>query len=277
MPLIGDNDDGMAVKLRGYRPHTDYMFEVADVLHDVPHGLPIRFDEPLDQITFEEFGLDAFVHDRFVLTVRCGPIGQYGKGGHAHNDQNAITLSVDGQPVIIDPGSSWYGDPVIRNNDRSVTSHATVVVNNEEQNLFPGGRSEAMWWLMGDRTQGRVITRNKNNWEGAINASKGEYRRTIRIDENDEAVVITIHDQVPTGAYINVPVAPEAECQLTDDTAVLRFNNLEVQLAWDGVTKAVREENSVRYARRYSEPELTDTLRLEMEGLAATWTITLPK
>ena len=47
--------------------------------------------------------------------------------------------------------------------DRSTTSHATVVIDDDryrEQNEFPSGRNESMWWMMGDRTQAQVITRD---------------------------------------------------------------------------------------------------------------------
>ncbi|MCH8006322.1 MAG: heparinase II/III family protein, partial [Planctomycetes bacterium] len=49
---------------------------------------------------YEDFGLYIWRSERFYLAVRCGPVGQNGLGGHAHNDQLAIELSVENRDWI---------------------------------------------------------------------------------------------------------------------------------------------------------------------------------
>ena len=58
------------------------------------------------------------------MCIRCGPIGRNGQGGHSHNDQLSIELSVDGVDWIADPGTYLYtASPECRNRYRSVQAH----------------------------------------------------------------------------------------------------------------------------------------------------------
>jgi len=61
---------------------------------------------------------------RFYLSVRCGEIGIAGLGAHAHCDQLAIELVIDGIDRVRDPGSYLYTAlPEKRDAYRSVTAH----------------------------------------------------------------------------------------------------------------------------------------------------------
>lgn len=73
------------------------------------------------------FGLVVARSHDSILTFRCGPIGQFGKGGHDHYDQLSITLTTDGNRLISDPGVGCYTkDIYIRNKYRSSKSHFGV-------------------------------------------------------------------------------------------------------------------------------------------------------
>ncbi len=74
---------------------------------------------------YPDFGLYIWRSERFFLSVRCGDIGQGGNGGHAHNDQLAIELQVNGEDWISDPGSYTYtADTKMRDQYRSHLAHA---------------------------------------------------------------------------------------------------------------------------------------------------------
>ena len=275
MPLIGDNDDGMAVKLRGFRPTTDFLYETTSLIDEVPRGVDTRFVGPLQHLSFEHFGLDLYRHSGFVLTARCGPIGQYGKGGHAHNDQNAITLTVNDEPVIVDPGSSWYSQVDARNADRSVRSHATVVVDDEEQNLIPSGGGESLWWLIGDRTKASVVDAHESSWEGVA----GRHRRTIDIIDEENAVLIVIHDRIDPQCrgVVTIPVGPNIHVELHDGLAELVGMRSRCTLRWDRDNKGTIAHRAIRYSPRFAQPDVVDVLRITMSGSVITWTITLPR
>ena len=73
---------------------------------------------------YPNFGSYLFRSSRLFLLLRCGSIGQKGRGGHAHNDQLSIELAIDGEDWIADPGSYLYTAlPARRNQYRSMFAH----------------------------------------------------------------------------------------------------------------------------------------------------------
>jgi len=88
---------------------------------------------------FEDFGLYVYRTSKVWLAVRCGSIGQRGNGGHAHNDQLALELALDGVSLIVDPGTYLYTPlPDRRNHFRSTAVHNTVVTDKEQNEWLPG-------------------------------------------------------------------------------------------------------------------------------------------
>ncbi len=163
MPQIGDNDNG--------RLHIFNRREVLDMRYLLTLGA-IFFREP--QFKVKEFGFceealwvfgeegykiwqdleenclvnigsQAFPDagwyimrsDKNYMFVCCGPNRQNGNGGHCHNDKLSFELCIDGEDIIVDPGTYVYtAAPKWRNRFRSTAYHNTVVVDNREQNSF---------------------------------------------------------------------------------------------------------------------------------------------
>jgi hypothetical protein len=68
----------------------------------------------------------------------AGPHG-YRNGGHAHADALSLTLSIDGEPLLIDPGTSTYTmDSQLRDDLRSTASHNTVTLDGRSQSVPDG-------------------------------------------------------------------------------------------------------------------------------------------
>lgn len=86
---------------------------------------------------FPGMGCYVFRSHRLYLAVRCGEIGLNGLGAHAHCDQLAIELVIDGKTLTRDPGTFIYSPfPEIRNTYRSVRAHhAPHVTGREPANL----------------------------------------------------------------------------------------------------------------------------------------------
>lgn len=71
----------------------------------------------------------------FVL-FDCGPLG-YGSGGHGHADMLSVMLVVNGQEVLVDPGTYAYNlDQTFRNYFRSTCAHNTITVDGEDQAII---------------------------------------------------------------------------------------------------------------------------------------------
>ena len=84
---------------------------------------------------YEGMGLYIFKSPHLYMTVRCGEIGQNGNGGHAHNDQLSLTLRIDGEDIIVDPGTYLYTPlPERRNEFRATAAHFTIQKEGMEQN-----------------------------------------------------------------------------------------------------------------------------------------------
>jgi len=67
--------------------------------------------------------------------ISCGYNGMNRRGAHAHNDKLSFELTLDGEDVIVDPGTYTYTSfPAIRNQFRSTAYHNTAFINGCEQN-----------------------------------------------------------------------------------------------------------------------------------------------
>ena len=89
---------------------------------------------------YPDFGLYIYRSRRLYLLIRCGSVGQNGKGGHDHNDQLSIELNVDGEEWISDPGTYLYTPlPELRNEYRSVKAHFSPQVEGQEPGQLDQG------------------------------------------------------------------------------------------------------------------------------------------
>ncbi len=75
---------------------------------------------------YPHFGVSIIRSDNVFITLRHATYSAVQPTGHFHDDQLSITLYIDGQPLIIDPGSAVYtGNGTVRNLLRSALSHST--------------------------------------------------------------------------------------------------------------------------------------------------------
>jgi hypothetical protein len=176
LPMVGDADDGNV-----FRPHAgadgahaspqqsraDQLLALGDeLLRDAPgaelassgarwllHALPgprptLRSSEPEIGWAFPDggylfFGADFGGPHEIKGMLDCGPLGYLGIAAHGHADALALTLSVGGQPCLIDPGTYSYSQaPKWRDYFRGTSAHNTVRVDGLDQSVS-GGRF--MW------------------------------------------------------------------------------------------------------------------------------------
>ncbi|MBX9903482.1 MAG: heparinase II/III family protein [Burkholderiales bacterium] len=84
---------------------------------------------------FPEAGIAVSRHNGEYLLISNGMVGTKGFGNHKHNDQLGFELHLDGNPLIVDPGSYVYtSDPEARNLFRGTRYHNTLSIDGEEQN-----------------------------------------------------------------------------------------------------------------------------------------------
>jgi|GEM_PF-2611608 len=68
--------------------------------------------------------------------VSAGGVGKSTQACYAHNDKLSYELCLQGEDIIVDPGSYTYYDLKERNTFRGTSYHNTIAVRNEEQNYL---------------------------------------------------------------------------------------------------------------------------------------------
>ena len=194
LPLIGDDDGGMLWPFAG-RECADVRdsLDVAAVVLDQPALAPWGSQEetcwivgppegghyvPTDAVQTDVvsgFSRTAHLASRLfpdtgyaVMRDNDGShavvdVGEHGfmNGGHAHADALSITLSLEGRPLLVDPGTATYTtDPALRDRFRSSASHNTVTIDNQPQ-ARPNGPF---------------------HWHTRANATLNDWRRHPRLD-----------------------------------------------------------------------------------------------
>jgi hypothetical protein len=122
LPSIGDSDDGHAIAPGLYprRTHTN--------------------NKKRKIQTFSKSGYTIFNDKNVVLTFDHGPLGMAPLYNHGHADALSITLSVDGQKVIVDPGTYRYnGEPKFRKYFKGTRAHNTITVDGQDQAIQETG------------------------------------------------------------------------------------------------------------------------------------------
>lgn len=115
-------------------------------------------------------------NDYCYMMISAGPNGQNGFGGHAHNDKLSFELNIQGNDIIVDPGSYLYTPfPQWRNKFRSTGYHNTIVIDSIEQNKF----TDRSVFLLEDITKVKI-----NRWqqEEEFDFFDGEHYGYLRLD-----------------------------------------------------------------------------------------------
>jgi len=132
--------------------------------------------EPLASKAFPNAGVYVMRHNDDYMLISCGPNGQNGLGGHAHNDKLSLELCIGGEEVIVDPGTYVYTPhPEWRNRFRSTAYHNTIVVNGQEQNPI----EQDLLFCLPDLTRCRCLA-----WETGSEKDMfmGEHYGYLRLD-----------------------------------------------------------------------------------------------
>jgi hypothetical protein len=181
---------------------------------------------------FPDFGLFVYRTARLVLVVRCGPVGQRGNGGHAHNDQLSFELHLGGRPVVVDPGTFVYTPAQQeRNRFRSTAFHNTLALDGCEQDPWTEGRLGL--FTLRERSRARVIEASPGVFVGEHVGFGPPHRR--RLDVADDSVSGEDSCPSPAGKRLLFHLAPGVEAVGPDPERgmILSSGPLRLALAAD--------------------------------------------
>ncbi|MDB5535776.1 MAG: heparinase [Devosia sp.] len=193
VPAIGDDDEGRVISL--CQPEPDYPVSVAVAIRgflgqSAPTAAPptLRnglFAAPtaLDQVTsgVRTFPVGGYSVWRGKHTGRQvgavldhGPLGYLSIAAHGHADALSLRLTIDGKPVLVDPGTYRYqGGGAWRDWFRSSQAHNTMTVANASQSLAAG----AFNWS--HKAQTRLDGSTDSPWR--VTASHDGYQRRFGV------------------------------------------------------------------------------------------------
>jgi len=133
--------------------------------------------EALKTYGYPDFGVFLFRSPRLYLAVRCGSIGQNGIGGHAHNDQLSLELSLDGVDLIADPGTYLYTPlPERRNAYRSSRAHFGPQLEGHEP-----GRLDLGLFQLGTEGQAECLYFGEEGFAGVWRGKKRAGHCTVQL------------------------------------------------------------------------------------------------
>lgn len=154
---FGDDDEGRVLTL-GDEP--GYVRSVAAAIHGLlgmPGNVPESDDfrslffgaptapapAPQGLQTFVQGGLSIWrgeMNGRDVeLTFDHGPLGYLSIAAHGHADALSLTMCIDGEPVLVDPGTWLYGSGGgWRDWFRSTPAHNTLNIDGKSQSIMTG-------------------------------------------------------------------------------------------------------------------------------------------
>lgn len=230
-PQIGDADNGRVLPLGDYasadqRSHL-HLFGQA--------GTSYRASSR--SAAYPRGGFYILRAGELYAAVRCGDVGIYGRGCHAHNDLTAFELSCGTTPLVVDPGSYVYtADPSERNLFRSTAVHSALGLDGAEQNEVREDRLFAMI----DRTQASVhewdaqdtVTTFRGCHHGyEALSSPAAVTRTLRLDGVSQSLEI-LDEVISDGSHELVWCIPLAPCEVepTDDGVAARFPEMTLKV-----------------------------------------------
>jgi len=202
------------------------------------------------------------------MVLRCGPAGQKGNGGHAHNDQLSLELSVEGVSLIVDPGTYLYTPlPGQRNLFRSTAMHNTMVIEGMEQNAWDPG--PAGLFQMRERSKAKAIQFDQKTFVGEHEGFGAVARRTLNL--KDERLEGVDECDLPGQKSVYFHLAPGCRVQLYPPGEV------EVNLGGVYIKLTSRDgrwemENGF-VSKAYGEKESATVLVLRATSKSVAWKI----
>lgn len=200
---IGDNDSGRFLVVDGFEQLGGLDMRKFCAYVDVNLGgnlLSNNFHK------FENAKIYIYKTTNIYLLISCGIHGQYGVGGHSHDDTFSFELQLFKKDIVVDPGSGVYtSDKLLRNKFRSISQHNTLFWKNIEQsNLLITPFTMTQDNSVNDEIHcddENLIFRGRNEYKGRW------HERAIRLNFNNKVM--------------------EIEDRCSESNAIVTFNILE--------------------------------------------------
>lgn len=211
----------------------------------------------------DDFGIVAYHKNHYDCYLRAGSIGQHGRGGHSHNDQLSLVLTVHGIEFFTDPGTYTYTAlPVERNNFRNTAAHSTLSVAGKEQQTLPANLSEGLFWVQSNKAHARTLLAERNEWQGSHRGFGAPHKRVVRFMEHE----ILTRDECDISGEKRIAVVchPDVRIERESNRSVLCIRNA-TKLRVESNCEDIGVE-SAWYSPEYGVKVPTNKLMMIMNG-----------
>ncbi|MBI4754065.1 MAG: alginate lyase family protein [Betaproteobacteria bacterium] len=203
--------------------------------------------------------------DETRVVADAGPLGYLSIAAHGHADALALTLSVDGREILIDPGTyAYHTRKKWRDYFRGTSAHNTVRVDGVDQSVSGGN---FLWTRHARAARERFkSTPECDTWVGSHDGylrldDPVLHRRTIEFDKKARLIWVTDRVECRRKHHIELFWHAAEDCvAVTDGAAVgLRRDEVEMVLSmpgWDWRAEIVcgREDPPLGWvSRRFDE------------------------
>ena len=214
--------------------------------------------------SFPETGYHVWRSGPAALLVDAGPIGPDYLPAHGHGDIFSFELSLDGQRVVVDGGTSSYEAGPERDWARSTRAHNTVEIAGADQAEFFGA------FRVGRRGRPRdVVARVSpegllvHGWHDGYRRLAGSplhHRELQFVAPSAMFVWDTVESSVPQPAVSRLRFPPGARLRLeSTDAATIEAAGVRLSLHTFGATLSVEDGY---YARQFGERAACPVLAL---------------
>jgi hypothetical protein len=153
----------------------DASFGVAPTIKDLNTYLT-KLDLLLDEFKCENdlchlksSGYIRLTKNRMCAFLDVASVGPKYQPGHAHADTLSFELSIDKNRVLVNKGTSVYGNGIDRHLERKTISHNTVVIDNTDSTEVWSG------FRVGKRANSKILKTNVGNDEILVEAQHDGY------------------------------------------------------------------------------------------------------
>jgi hypothetical protein len=220
---------------------------------------------------FPNFGVGILRTNRLHATLRAPAHTAHRPTGHIHHDALSITLSINGHPVLIDPGSFVYtANTAWRHFFKAPPQHSTLFFDTQSQ------QSADLFQTTLTHTAGS-LTPLANGMEAACKVNAGTLRRSVRHQDNTLIIQDVAAQQANELVRWRFVLHPAITVTRSETGYWLAAQTQ--QLAHIACTHPLQLKHDAAYAPAYGLYQPTQALECSLKtnaaGITITTTITL--
>lgn len=251
---IGDNDSGRVLPIGQY---FSYRSRSIQRIMELNQLLRINVKIQANVANYQDMGLLVLKREACIVYLRCDTISNRRRnrllGGHEHNDQLSVQLTVGEEPIIVDPGTYLYiSQNNCRINNMRTKSHSTFFIEGLEQNTITND------WNYKERDAvAKVNYIDEQKISATVCYKDVLHNRTVTVGNHH----IEIIDQIQTNhnGALSFVMAPSLRLvSIEENKAIFFSENLEVAIEADARIMIRRSFYSEEYGMR------EETIKLEI-------------